>query len=507
MTLNQGVTVGQAITVFSGASGVRFAEPDFVLRPEQLPNDPSFGNQWSLNNTGQSGGTPQADIRAVPAWDTAKGTGATLVAVIDTGIEYTHPDLAANIWNQAGGTGVHGYNFVNNTSDPLDDNGHGTHVAGIIGAVGNNGIGVSGVAWTTRMMAVKFLDSTGSGTTSGAVSAINYAVANGAKILNNSWGGDGYSQSLYDAIANARANGVIFVAAAGNLAGNNDSTAFYPASYALDNVVSVAATTRTDGLASFSNYGSSTVTLGAPGTEIYSTYLHGGYATLSGTSMAAPQVTGALAVYWDAHPNATYSQVIQRLKDTVDPIAALNGKTVTGGRLNLNKLLSDSATASYAGSDGSTGGSWRGVYGADGYALAQGASSPPSYGSATVAGQSDYTWAGSTADARALQKPAPATDRLAACWYSGSGFTVDVAVGATARKVSLYFLDWDLNGRSQKVEALDAATGAVLDTRTVSGFQGGTYLSWTLTGNVRFRFTNTVPGTNAVLGGVFFGGA
>ena len=139
-----------------------------------------------------------------------------------------------------------------------------------------------------------------------------------------------------------------------------------------------------------------------------------------------------------------------------------------------------------------------------GDALAQGASSPPSYGSATVAGQSDYTWAGSTADARALQKPAPASDRLAACWYSGSGFTVDVAVGATARKVSLYFLDWDLNGRSQKVEALDAATGAVLDTRTVSGFQNGTYLSWTLTGNVRFRFTNSVAGTNAVLGGVFF---
>ena len=163
------------------------------------------------------------------------------------------------------------------------------------------------------------------------------------------------------------------------------------------------------------------------------------------------------------------------------------------------------ASAAYAGSDAATRGSWRGAYGADGYALAQGASSPPPYGAATLAGQSDYTWAGSTADARALQKPAPAGDRLAGTWYSASSFSVDVAVGPAPRRVSLYFLDWDGNGsRAQRVDVLDAATGAVLDTRVVSGFQNGTYLSWTLTGNVRFRIAKTA-GSNAVLSGLFFG--
>ena len=354
VTLNRGVTIGEAITVFSAANGVLFAEPDYALGLESTPNDLSFGTQWALNNTGQSGGAVDADIDAPEAWDRARGTGATVVAIIDTGVEYTHPDLAANIWTntlETAGDGIdndgngyiddiHGYDFANNDSNPIDDNGHGTHVAGTIGAVGDNALGVSGVAWTTRIMALKFLASDGSGSTSGAVAAINYAVANGAKILNNSWGGGGYSQSLYDAIANARNHGVVFVAAAGNNSSNNDTTANYPSNYAVDNVVAVAATTRTDGLASYSNYGRTTVTLGAPGSEIYSTYLNNGYATLSGTSMATPHVTGALAVYWDANPSATYSQVIQHLKDTVDPIAALATTTSTGGRLNLNKLLS-----------------------------------------------------------------------------------------------------------------------------------------------------------------------
>ena len=178
-------------------------------------------------------------------------------------------------------------------------------MAGTIGAVGNNGIGTSGVAWTTKIMALKFLGASGSGSTSGAVSAIYYAVDNGATILNNSWGGGGYSQTLYNAIAYAQANGVIFVAAAGNAASNNDTVDNYPSNYAVANVVAVASTTATDGLSSFSNYGANTVALGAPGSSIYSTYLNNGYATLSGTSMATPHVAGALAVYWDANPNAT----------------------------------------------------------------------------------------------------------------------------------------------------------------------------------------------------------
>ena len=353
VSLNAGVTVGEAITLFSAADGVLFAEADYTLGVQAIPNDPNFGSNWGLNNTGQTGGTADADIDAPEAWDTARGTGQHIVAVIDTGVLYTHPDLAANIWRNAGeiaGDGIdndengyvddlHGYDFVNNDGNPTDDNGHGTHVAGTIGAVGNNGIGTSGVAWTTKIMALKFLGANGSGSTSGAVSAIYYAVDNGATILNNSWGGGGYSQTLYDAIAYAQASGVIFVAAAGNAASDNDTVANYPSNYAVANVVAVASTTATDGLSSFSNYGANTVALGAPGSSIYSTYLNNGYATLSGTSMATPHVAGALAVYWDANPNATAAQVIQRLKDTVDPIAALTGRTSTGGRLNLNKLL------------------------------------------------------------------------------------------------------------------------------------------------------------------------
>ena len=177
-----------------------------------------------------------------------------------------------------------------------------------------------------------------------------------------------------------------------------------------------------------------------------------------------------------------------------------------GYDIGADEVQASGNAAAYVGSDVATRGSWRGVYGAEGYVLAQGPTNPRAYRAVAVAGHSNFTWAASTADPRALQKPAPATDRLAACWYAGSSFTVDVSAGATARQVSLYFLDWDGAGRSQKVEALDAATGAVLDTRTVSGFQGGTYLSWTVTGKVRFRITNLVAGNNAVLSGVFFGG-
>ena len=226
---------------------------------------------------------------------------------------------------------MYGYDFVNNDGNPMDDNGHGTHVAGTIGGVGNNGIGVTGVAWTTQIMALKFLGANGSGSTSGAVSSIYYAVNNGAKILNNSWGGGGYNQSLFDAIAFANTRGVIFAAAAGNSASNNDVTTNYPSNYAVGNVVAVASTTSTDGLSSFSSYGATTVDVGAPGSGIYRTYLNGGYATLSGTSMATPHVAGALAVYWDANPGKTAAEVIQRLKDTVDPLTSLAGKTVSGG--------------------------------------------------------------------------------------------------------------------------------------------------------------------------------
>lgn len=334
---------------------VLYAEPDYQLMidADRLPNDPGFSSLWGMNNTGQSGGVVDADIDAPQAWGVSVGGGSTLIAVIDTGIDYLHPDLAANIWTnplEIAGNGVdddrngyvddtRGYDFANNDSDPFDDNGHGTHVSGTIAAVGNNSVGVAGVLWNAKLMALKFLDANGSGSVSGAVAALNYAVANGAKISNNSWGGGGFSSALDTAIRNARAAGHIFVAAAGNEGANNNTTANYPANYAYDNVVSVAAVDRSNNLATFSNYGSTTVELAAPGVAILSTTPNNTYSTYSGTSMATPHVTGALALVRELRPDWTYRQVIDRVLATVDPLGSLQGKTITGGRLNVGRAV------------------------------------------------------------------------------------------------------------------------------------------------------------------------
>jgi subtilisin family serine protease/subtilisin-like proprotein convertase family protein len=348
--LSNGVTVDDALKAYAQSPSVLYVEPDYRigLTSTVVGNDPTLGSLWALNNTAQTGGTVDADIDAFEAWSTTTGSSSTLVAVIDTGIDYTHPDLAANIWVNAGeivGNGIdddgngyvddiHGYDFVNNDGDPMDDNGHGTHVAGTIGAVGNNGIGVAGVNWNVQIMGLKFLGADGSGYVSDAVRALDYAVDNGASVTNNSWGGGGYSQSLFDAIDRARSVGQIFVAAAGNAASNNDSTAAYPANYNLDNVISVAATDHNDNLASFSNYGASTVDLAAPGVSILSTTPGNNYATYSGTSMATPHVTGVIALLQSQHPEWSSTQIIDQILATVDPVASLQGKTITGGRLN-----------------------------------------------------------------------------------------------------------------------------------------------------------------------------
>jgi subtilisin-like proprotein convertase family protein len=220
----------------------------------------------------------------------------------------------------------------------MDDNGHGTHVAGTIGAVGNNGVGVAGVNWHARIMALKFLDSSGSGYTSDAVRALNFAVAHGAKVVNASFGGGGYDQAMATALANARAKGVIVVAAAGNDGTDNDANPVYPANYTGDNLVSVAATDRNDRLASFSNYGRTTVDIAAPGVGIYSTLPNGKYGSYSGTSMATPHVAGALALVWDAHPTWTYKQVIAAVLNTADRLSALSGKVATG-RLDVARAI------------------------------------------------------------------------------------------------------------------------------------------------------------------------
>ena len=226
---------------------------------------------------------------------------------------------------------MHGYDFVNNDGDPMDDNGHGTHVSGTIGAVGNNALGVAGVNWLTQIMGLKFLGSNGSGPISAAVSALNYATMMrnsygvNIRLTNNSWGGGAFSQALSDAITASGNAGMLFVAAAGNGASDIDATPYYPASYDLPNVIAVAATDSNDALASFSNYGASTVDLAAPGSSILSTYPNNTYVSMSGTSMAAPHVSGAAALAWSYAPGATYQQIRDAMFDGVDPLPALSG--------------------------------------------------------------------------------------------------------------------------------------------------------------------------------------
>jgi len=309
--LPQRLKVEEAINLYRRLPIVSYAEPDFIVEALVVPNDPQFGSLWGLNNTN---GT-DADIDAPEAWNTTTGSSNVVVGVVDTGIDYNHEDLATNIFSNTAdcnGNGIdddgngfvddcHGFDFANNDPDPMDDNQHGTHVSGTIGAVGNNGIGVAGVNWNVKLMACKFLNAGGSGSTDGAVSCLNYLAMmkdRGVNIVatNNSWGGGGFSQALYDAIDAHRQRGILFIAAAGNSNLDNDTASFYPANYYLPNIIAVAATTSTDARASFSNFGRRTVHLGAPGDQILSTTPNNTYGTLSGTSMATPHVTGVAAL-------------------------------------------------------------------------------------------------------------------------------------------------------------------------------------------------------------------
>jgi subtilisin family serine protease len=356
------------VAALARRSDVEYAEPNYIVRADVLPNDPSFAGLWGLVNTGQTvgqSGTPGADISADAAWDLTKGSKANVVAIVDTGFNYNHPDLAANAWSAPssftvtiGGrnitcaAGTHGFNAIAQTCDPLDDNNHGTHVAGTIGAVGNNGVGVTGVNWVASLMGAKFLDSTGSGTTADAVDAIAFviqaklrfgALAN-VRVLSNSWGGPDASQALLDEIKSANAADMLFVAAAGNNGTNNDTSPYYPANYAVSNVLAVAATDNRDALASFSNYGASMVELGAPGVNILSTLRTGGYGYLSGTSMAAPHVSGGAALVLSYCPALSTSQLVSTILGTVDQVSSLAARTYTGGRLNVHRALTACGT-------------------------------------------------------------------------------------------------------------------------------------------------------------------
>jgi subtilisin family serine protease len=355
--------VDKLIKDFSNRDDVLYAEPNYILHTTATPSDTYFGLLWGMKNTGQTilgvTGTSGADISATSAWDMSTGSYSIVTAVIDTGIDYNHPDLAANVWSAPsdftvtiGGrpitcsSGTHGFNAILNTCDPLDDNDHGTHVSGTIGAVGNNGIGVVGVNWNTKIMGSKFLDASGSGTLANAINAIEFAIqaktifgdqAN-VRVLSNSWGGGGFSMALLDEINSANANNMLFVAAAGNSGSNNDVTSSYPSNYDVPNVVAVAATDNKDNLASFSSYGLTTVDLGAPGVSVASTIRNGNYAYMSGTSMATPHVSGAAALIL-SRCDLNTAELKANILDNVDHKSSLAGKTVTGGRLNVYKAI------------------------------------------------------------------------------------------------------------------------------------------------------------------------
>ena len=336
------------------------AEPDYLRFASVIPNDTHFGLQWGPHNTGQSGGTVDIDFDGPEAWDITSGGDDVVVGVIDSGTQFTHPDLAANIWANPGEIAgnnldddnnglvddMHGFDFYAFDNDPSDEHGHGTHVAGTVAAVGNNGTGVAGASWGARIMVLRFLGPNGSGPNSAAINCIYYArsrllAGEPVRITNNSWGGSGYSSALLSAINDAGAAGQLFVAAAGNDGANLDTNPDYPAAYTTPHLLCVANITRTGARASTSNYGLNSVDIGAAGSSILSTYPGSQYAYLSGTSMASPQVAGAAAVLFDLAPNASVADVKGWIMDGGVPLASLAGKTVTGDMLNLFNAIDE----------------------------------------------------------------------------------------------------------------------------------------------------------------------
>lgn len=336
----------EAIAKLQQSGLVEFAEPDYILSVSTLSNDPAVvdGTAWALSK-----------ISVPAAWSRVRFATNVVVAIIDSGIRTTHEELKDSLWVNPGeidGNGVdddgngivddvHGLNAITDSGDISDDVGHGTHVAGIIGAAGNNGKGSSGVAWKVQLMPLKFIASNGDGATSDAIACIDYARTHGANIINASWGGADSSTALRNAISRARTAGIIFVSAAGNDGVNTDRRPTYPAAFNLDNIVSVAASDENDALASFSNYGAVSVDLLSPGVGIYSSWhtADDAYTTLSGTSMATPYVTGAFAILKARFPTKAYRDLITALVKSVDKVTAASGKTVSGGRLNLAAAL------------------------------------------------------------------------------------------------------------------------------------------------------------------------
>lgn len=349
-------TQKSVIKTLSSHSLVEYVEPNYIYHALNTPNDPYFSKQWALKNTIDPRGV---DISAEKAWDIETGSDQVTVAIIDSGVDYNHRDLKDNIWtNLAEANGkpgvdddhngyvddIHGINVLENHQpawNNIDDNGHGSHCAGVIGGIGNDAKGMVGINWKVKILAIKFLGADGKGTLEGAIQAIDYATQMGARVLNNSWGSEDSSQALEEAIERSQAAGAIFIAAAGNDGTDNDVTPMYPASSQANNVISVAAVESTGAKAGLSNWGKKTVHLGAPGISIFSVFMDGGYGTLSGTSMAAPHVSGVAALVMAHEPNISNKELKDRLIRTVRPLASLREKTISGGMVNAYNALAN----------------------------------------------------------------------------------------------------------------------------------------------------------------------
>ncbi len=355
-------TAAGLVSSLRANTDVVYAEPNYILQVQVIPNDPQFGEQWPLWNIGQTvlglTGTQGADIGSSFAWEWTTGSRDHVVAVLDTGVDQTHPDLINNLWAapvgftvQLGGrtfacpAGTRGFNVIKRTCDPSDDNRHGTQMAGVIGADGNNALGIAGVNWIASVMAVKFLDAKGSGTTSNAIDALEFAVQAKSKGLANvrvitaSWGDHVNSRALMDAVERAYKYDILVVAAAGNQGSNNDLSSFYPASYPLPNVISVAATGNQDTLYSQSNYGPNSVHLGAPGAFLLSTALNGGYDYGTGSSLAAAHVAGAAVLVLSYCRDLGTADLRDMLLVNVQPLASLAGLVITRGRLSTEHAI------------------------------------------------------------------------------------------------------------------------------------------------------------------------
>ncbi|MGI8838871.1 MAG: S8 family serine peptidase [Pyrinomonadaceae bacterium] len=320
-----------------------FAEPNYLITKDQAPTDPSFSNQWALRNTGQYGGQFGSDTNATAAWQTTTGSSSVVVAVIDSGIDFAHSDLSDNQWTNAtpgSNEDLHGWDFVTDSNVILDEQGHGTAVAGIIAAKGNNGIGISGVAWQASLMSLRVLDSTGSGDVGAAVEAIDYAGDHGAAVINLSWGTPAASAALKDAIERSIRRGVIVVCSAGNNGQDVDAAPYYPASFGLKDLIAVAATDSSDQLATWSDFGGRTVAIAAPGTNILTTQKGGGYGLVNGTSASAPLVTGVIALIRSANPLINSHVVVRAVTDSARQTSSLAGKVSSGGVVDAGAALS-----------------------------------------------------------------------------------------------------------------------------------------------------------------------